>query len=86
MSSGFRPLVKSTLRTENSEVGGTEGLTSPQCDDGPIGNSRATFQRRSIAPEDQQARATWLQEAMKRISCVLQIHNTPIIAKCNGTI
>ena len=39
-----------------------------------------------IAPEDQQARATWLQEAMRRISCVLQIHNARIIAKCNGTI
>ena len=37
-------------------------------------------------PEDQQARATWLQEAMRRISCVLQIHNARIIAKCNGTI
>ena len=39
-----------------------------------------------IAPEDQQARATWLQEAMRRISCVLQIHSALIIAKCNGTI
>ena len=39
-----------------------------------------------IAPEDQQARATWLQEAMRRISCVLQIHNARIIAKCNGSI
>ena len=39
-----------------------------------------------IAPEDQQAWATWLQEAMRRISCVLQIHNARIIAKCNGTV
>ena len=38
------PPVKSKLRTENSEVGGTEELPSPQCDDEPIGNSRATFQ------------------------------------------
>ena len=35
--------------------------------------------RRSL-PEDQQARASWLQEAMRRISCVLQIHNARIIA------
>ena len=39
-----------------------------------------------IAPEDQQAQAAWLQEARRRISCVLQIHNARIIAKCNGTI
>ena len=39
-----------------------------------------------IAPEDQQARATSLQEAMRRISRVLQIHNARIIAKCNGSI
>ena len=39
-----------------------------------------------IAPEDQQARTTWLQEAMRRILCVLQIHNARIIAKCNGSI
>ena len=39
-----------------------------------------------IAPEDQQARATWLREATRRISCVLQIFNARIIAKCNGTI
>ena len=38
-----------------------------------------------IASEDQQARTTWLQEAMRRISCVLQIHNSRIIAKCNGS-
>ena len=37
-----------------------------------------------IAPDDQQARA-WLQEAMRRISCVLQIHNARITAKCNGS-
>ena len=39
-----------------------------------------------IAPEDQQARATWLQGAVRRISCVLQIHNARIIAKCNGSM
>ena len=39
-----------------------------------------------IAPEDQQAWATWLQEAMRVNSCVLQIHIARIIAKCNGSI
>ena len=39
-----------------------------------------------IAPEDQQARATWLQDATRRISCVLQIHNARIIAECSGSI
>ena len=39
-----------------------------------------------IAPEDLQARATRLQDAVGRISCVLQIHNARIIAKCNGSI
>ena len=44
------PPVKSTLRTENSEVDGTEELPSPQRDDGPIGNSRATFQEEMPRP------------------------------------
>ena len=52
---------------------------------GRIGPTLKTFLAK-IAPEDQQALATWLQEAMRRISCVLQIHNARIIAKCNGTI
>ena len=39
-----------------------------------------------IAPEDPQAWATWLQDAMRRISCVLQIQNARIMAKCNGSI
>ena len=52
---------------------------------GRIGPTLKAFLAK-IAPEDQQARATWLQEAMRRISCVLQIHNARIIAKCNGTI
>ena len=49
-----------------------------------------------IAPEGQQARATWLQEAMRRISCVFQIqerahhrqmqrhHLTPLSARPSG--
>ena len=52
---------------------------------GRIGPTLKAFLAR-IAPEDKQAQATWLQEAMRRISCVLQIHNARIIAKCNGTI
>ena len=52
---------------------------------GRIGPTLKAFLAK-IAPEDQQARATWLQEAMRRISCVLQIHNARTIAKCNGTI
>ena len=39
-----------------------------------------------IAPEDQQTLATWPQDAMRRISCVFQIHNARIIAKCKGSI
>ena len=42
--------MKSTLRTKNSEVGGTEELPSPQRDDGRIGNSRATFQEEMPRP------------------------------------
>ena len=30
--------------------------------------------------------ATWLQDATRRISCVLQVHNARTIAKCNGSI
>ena len=48
---------------------------------GRIGPTLKAFLAR-IAPDDQQAR----QEAMRRIPCVLQIHNARIIAKCNGTI
>ena len=52
---------------------------------GRIGPTLKAFLAK-IAPEDQQPWATWLQEAMRRISCVLQSHNARIIAKCNGTI
>ena len=66
----------------------TDPLSSPRPSlrpTGRIGPILKAFLAKN-APEDQQARATWLQEAMRRISCVLQIHNARIIAKCNGTI
>ena len=75
-------IEESKKRTKYRPAVVTPAILETHCRDGPT----LTAFLAKIAPEDQQARATWLQETMRRISCVLQFHNDRIIAKCNGTI